>query len=167
MQMDKREYESIYTEYRRKVLGFVRSKVANPADADDIVQTVFLKVYSRLEKYDERKASLSTWIYTVTRNTVYDYLREKRNRPTSDLPELTVVSEEETYESVMRRETLEELACALEKLPQEQRDAVILLYYKGLDRQTVAEMFGISYGRLRYLHDKALKRLGELLHIAK
>ena len=60
---------------------------------------------------------------------------------------------------------LEKLACALEKLPKEQRDAVILLYYKGLDRKTVAEMLGISYGRLRYLHDKALKRIGELLDI--
>lgn len=65
----------------------------------------------------------------------------------------------------MNKETLEELAASLEKLPQDQRDIIILLYYKNLDRKTVAEMFGITYGQLRYLHDKAMKRLEELLHI--
>lgn len=163
--MDKRDYVSVYTEYRGKVQNFVRSRVVNTADADDIVQTVFLKVYNSLENYDEKKASVSTWIYTVTRNTVYDYLREKRSHPIAELSDLAAVSEEDVYASVANREMLEKLACALEKLPKEQRDAVILLYYKGLDRKTVAEMFGISYGQLRYLHDKALKRIGELLDI--
>ena len=118
-----------------------------------------------LEKYDASKASLSTWIYTITRNTVYDYLREKRDRPALELLDFTAVSEEETYEPVMQRETLEELACALEKLPQDQRDIIILLYYKKLERKNVAQMLGMTYGQLRYLHDKAIHRLGELLHI--
>ena len=53
----------------------------------------------------------------------------------------------------------------MEKLPQEQRDIIILLYYKNLERKYVAEMLGMTYGQLRYLHDKALRRLGELLRI--
>ena len=83
--MNKQDGGFIYTQYRDKVFGFVRSKIVNQTEAEDIVQTVFLKVYSNLDKYDETKASLSTWIYTITRNTVYDYLKAKRDRPVFEL----------------------------------------------------------------------------------
>lgn len=163
--MNKQECGFIYTQYRDKVSRFVRSKIFNQTEAEDIVQTVFLKVYSNLDKYDETKASLSTWIYVITRNTVYDYLKEKRDHPVLELIDNTGDSAEEPDDSILNNEALEELACALEKLPQNQRDIIILLYYKDLDRRKVAEMFGMTYGQLRYLHDKAMKRLGELLHI--
>ena len=163
--MNKQDGGFIYTQYRDKVFGFVRSKIVNQTEAEDIVQTVFLNVYSNLDKYDETKASLSTWIYTITRNTVYDYLKEKRDHPVLELIENTEESEEKTDDSLLNQEALEELACALQKLPQNQRDIIILIYYKNLDRRKVAEMFGMTYGQVRYLHDKAMKRLGELLHV--
>ena len=162
--MNKQDCDFIYTQYCDKVFGFVRSKLFNRTEAEDIVQTVFLKVYSNLDKYDETKASLSTWIYTITRNTVYDYLKEKRDHPVLELMDNTVYSADEPEDSILNNEALEELACALEKLPQDQRDIIILVYYKNLDRRKVAEMLGMTYGQVRYLHDKAMKRLGELLH---
>ena len=163
--MNKQDIELIYTQYCDKVSRFVRSKIHYPNDVEDIVQTVFLKVYSNLDKYDEIKASFSTWIYIITRNTVYDYLKDKRDHPVIELIENTVDSAEEPDDSLLNQEALEELARALQKLPQNQRDIIILIYYKNLDRRKVAEMFGMTYGQVRYLHDKAIKRLGELLHI--
>lgn len=162
--MNKQDIELIYTQYCDKVSRFVRSKIHYPNDVEDIVQTVFLKVYSNLDKYDEIKASFSTGIYIITRNTVYDYLKEKRDHPVIELIENTVYSAEEPDDSLLNQEALEELARALQKLPQNQRDIIILIYYKNLDRRKVAEMFGMTYGQVRYLHDKAMKRLGELLH---
>lgn len=163
--MNKQDIEIIYTQYCDKVSRFVRSKIHYPNDVEDIVQTVFLKVYSNLDKYDEIKASFSTWIYIITHNTVYDYLKDKRDHPVIELIENTVYSAEEPDDSLLNQEALEELARALQKLPQNQRDIIILIYYKNLDRRKVAEMFGMTYGQVRYLHDKAMKRLGELLHI--
>ena len=163
--MNKQDIELIYTQYCDKVSRFVRSKIHYPNDVEDIVQTVFLKVYSNLDKYDEIKASFSTWIYIITRNTVYDYLKDKRDHPVLELIENTEESEEKTDDSLLNQEALEELACALQKLPQNQRDIIILIYYKNLDRRKVAEMLGMTYGQVRYLHDKAMKRLGELLHV--
>lgn len=163
--MNEQDAGYIYTQYRNKVFGFVRSRVSNPDDAEDIVQSVFLKVYGNLDKFDEARASISTWIYTITRNTVYDYLKAKQNRPVFELPDNTEDDREAPDEELIRNETLEELACALEKLPQDERDIIILLYYKNLERKNVAEMLGMTYGQLRYLHDKALRRLDELLCI--
>ena len=163
--MNKQDIELIYTQYCDKVSRFVRSKIHYPNDVEDIVQTVFLKVYSNLDKYDEIKASFSTGIYIITRNTVYDYLKDKRDHPVLELIDNTVDSAEEPDDSLLNQEALEELARALQKLPQNQRDIIILIYYKNLDRRKVAEMFGMTYGQVRYLHDKAMKRLGKLLHI--
>ena len=161
--MNKQDCGFIYTQYRDKVFGFVRSKIVNQTEAEDIVQTVFLKVYSNLDKYDETKASLSTWIYTITRNTVCDYLKEKRDHPVIELIENTVYSAEEPDDSLLNKEALEELACALEKLPQIERDVIILIYYHGKPKTEVAKILDITYGQLRYLHDKALSRLKETL----
>ena len=161
--MNKQDGGFIYTQYRDKVFGFVRSKIVNQTEAEDIVQTVFLKVYSNLDKYDETKASLSTWIYTITRNTVYDYLKEKRDHPVFELIDNTVDSAEEPDDSLLNQEALEELACALQKLPQNQRDIIILIYYHGKPKTEVAKILDITYGQLRYLHDKALSRLKETL----
>ena len=161
--MNKQDGGFIYTQYRDKVFGFVRSKIVNQTEAEDIVQTVFLKVYSNLDKYDETKASLSTWIYTITRNTVYDYLKEKRGHPVLELVDNTVDSAEEPDDSLLNQEALEELACALQNLPQNQRDIIILIYYHGKPKTEVAKILDITYGQLRYLHDKALSRLKETL----
>ena len=161
--MNKQDCGFIYTQYRDKVFSFVRSKIVNQTEAEDIVQTVFLKVYSNLDKYDETKASLSTWIYTITRNTVYDYLKEKRGHPVLELVDNTVDSAEEPDDSLLNQEALEELACALQKLPQNQRDIIILIYYHGKPKTEVAKILDITYGQLRYLHDKALSRLKETL----
>lgn len=161
--MNKQDCGFIYTQYRDKVFGFVRSKIVNQTEAEDIVQTVFLKVYSNLDKYDEIKASFSTWIYIITRNTVYDYLKEKRGHPVLELVDNTVDSAEEPDDSLLNQEALEELACALQKLPQNQRDIIILIYYHGKPKTEVAKILDITYGQLRYLHDKALSRLKETL----
>ena len=161
--MNKQDCGFIYTQYRDKVFGFVRSKIYNQTEVEDIVQTVFLKVYSNLDKYDETKASLSTWIYIITRNTVYDYLKDKRDHPVLELIENTEESEEKTDDSLLNQEALEELACALQKLPQNQRDIIILIYYHGKPKTEVAKILDITYGQLRYLHDKALSRLKETL----
>lgn len=152
----------IYEQYRDKIFGYVSSRIHNRAEAEGVVSTIFLKICKNIDKYNPEKASLSTWVYTITRNTVYDSLKALRDRPAFELLENTS-SPENVEEKVLSEELLEELACALEKLPQRERDAVILLYYRKLDRKTVADALGITYAQLRYLHDKAIQKLEKLL----
>ena len=80
-----------------------------------------------------------------------------------ELVDNTVDSAEEPDDSLLNQEALEELACALQKLPQNQRDIIILIYYHGKPKPEVAKILDITYGQLRYLHDKALSRLKETL----
>lgn len=146
----------IYTEYREKVMRYMLKKVQNPHDSEDLTSEVFLKVFKKLESFDESKASLSTWIYTVARNTVIDYYRTRRD--TSELDEnLTAAENADT--SFFRKETLEILANALEELDERSRNIVILHYYNGLTLKSIADSIGISYSHTKLLHNKALSEL--------
>ena len=79
------EREALYTAYSEKVRGYVFGKVANRHDAEDLVSDVFLKAYEKYPTFDADRASVSTWLYTITRNTVIDYFRT--HRPGVELPD--------------------------------------------------------------------------------
>ena len=55
--------DSLYLDYKDKITAYVRSRIENKYDVEDIVSTVFLKIYQKIDSFDESKASLSTWIY--------------------------------------------------------------------------------------------------------
>ena len=69
----------IYEEFHPKVHAYVRGKIQDPHDAEDLVSAVFMKVVQKLDSFDSARASVSTWVYTITRNTVTDYFRTRRS----------------------------------------------------------------------------------------
>lgn len=163
--MDK---EKLYMEYYSKVTAYVRGRIQNPQDAEDVISEVFLKVYASLDKYDEKKAGISTWIYTITHNTVVSYY-EKRQRERNLQLEWAIDSTQELgyieTESYDCDEMLNELAEALETLPKLQRDIVILHYYFGLDHKQIAEKVKLSYANTRKQCSLAIGTLRNKLKI--
>ncbi len=141
----------IYAEYSVKVTSYVRSHVENANDREDIVSDIFLKVYAGLDRFDEAKASLSTWIYTISKNTVIDYYKKRKA-----VSPLTEVAAEADHD-------LDDLAEALSKLGERERDLIILHYYSGYTLKSIAEMMNISYIYAKVLHKKALGELERLM----
>ena len=145
--------EQIYADFYPKVRAYVQGKIANPHDAEELVSAVFLKVVQKADSYDPQKASLSTWVYTITRNTVTDFIRTRRtvvefadwmaDEPSPDLTD----------------DALDALADALLALKEKERDLIVLHYYHGHTLKTVAEMMGMSYINAKVLHKKALAGL--------
>ena len=162
MTTTERSVDCIYREYREKVFRYVRSKINSPQDAEDVCSAVFLKVQQGLVGFDEGKASLSTWIYSITRNSVIDFYR--RSHAVSPVDEELAYTED-GFDEILNRETLDELACALERLPERDRNIIILHYYSGLSLKAAAQRLGISYSHLKALHGRALQRLKRQLHI--
>lgn len=148
--------EKIYTEYFKKVTGYIRSHVENVQEREDIASDVFLKIYANLDNYDENKASLSTWIYTITKNTVIDYYRSRKNHEVLTESILTEDSRDIDIE-------LNNLSDALAKLDEKERDLIILHYYSGYTLKCVANMMNISYIYAKIIHKKALSELRLLM----
>ena len=151
--MNAPEWEKIYDQYSGKVMGYIAARVQRRADAEDLCADVFEKAYKKIDAYDESKASLSTWIFTITRNTVIDYFR--RNK-VMDEPDENIAAEGEIDDELLSQETLSELAAALNKLPEELQDIIVLAYYDGKPLTEIAMMMRMSYGAVKLRHQKAL-----------
>ena len=146
--------ERLYREFYPKVLGYVRSKVS-PSDAEDVTANVFVKVYANLERFDEEKASLSTWIYTITHNTVIDHWKRQGKAPLSLEEHLEYLTED----TPGRDDALDMLSEALDKLTPVQRDVVILHYYFGLQHTEIAQKLHLTPANTRKICSLALAAL--------
>ena len=152
--------ETLYAEYAEKVNRYVSGKVMNRHDAEDIVSDIFLKVYRAFDTFDGERSSVSTWIYTIARNTVTDYYR--RQRPTVELLEDYSV---DTYidDDLLQKEMLSELVNALKALDERLRYIIISRYYHAQSLKIIAERLGISYAYAKILHSTALSELRKRL----
>ena len=150
------EQNRLYTKYYGRVLGYIRSRVNSRADAEDLCQDVFEKAFRAADRFDASRSSPGTWLFSITRNAVIDYFR--RSRPRSELPE-DLRDDALPEDGLLQTELLDELAAALEKLPEELTDIVVLRYYDRLPLTEIAGQLGLSYGAVKLRHQKALGML--------
>lgn len=162
--------ENIYRDYHQKVCHFVLKKVGDSGISEDLVSDIFLKIAANLDRYDKEKSALSTWIYTISNNTILDYYRTRRihselpdeNGENGSMPQI-LVDASPLDSGLLTAEALDELAAALETLPQRSRDLIILHYYGNLTLKEVARKLGMSYANVKLIHKKALAELKEKL----
>lgn len=160
MMNERLDKEKLYSDYHLKVSRYVSSRIQNTCDAEDVVSQVFLKVYKSLDGFDSSKASVSTWIYTITRNTVIDFFRTQNN-----LLQLKAEpsSGDKADDRLLRAELLDELADALEKLDERERNIIILHYYSEKTLAVIAELMDISYSYVKILHKNAINKLKKFM----
>ena len=160
--MQTADLDRIYTEYSGKVMGYIRARIRSSAEAEDLHSEVFEKILKKVGEFDPSKASLNTWIFTITRNTVIDHFR--RTKPSEELDE-NLSDNVELDEDLLNTETLSELAAALRKLPQQMMDIIVLRYYDGKPLTEIAEMMNLSYGAVKLRHQNAVLMLRQALTV--
>ena len=153
-------YEQVYQSYSKKVMSYIRPRINNPSDAEDLHSSVFTKVYEKFSSFDQTKASVSTWVYTIARNTLIDFFRTRKVM--DELGDEDIV-EEDAFQGILNEETLNELASALEKLPERERDLIILHYYHNRQLKEIAVKMHMSYSNCKLVHNKALMKLRQYL----
>ncbi|MEF2837450.1 MAG: RNA polymerase sigma factor [Oscillospiraceae bacterium] len=151
--------EKIYKEFYPKVYQYLVNRMGSIEDAEDMAQTVFLKVFTKLDTFDGTKSSLSTWIFNITRNTLIDHQRSMTLRLHDEIPETVADDGPDMLDNLIMEQELDRLVDALEKLTDEERDLIILHYYNEHTLLQVAEMMRRPYGQIKRLHMKALQKL--------
>ncbi|MBR4464940.1 MAG: sigma-70 family RNA polymerase sigma factor [Treponema sp.] len=155
--MDK---DTIYRQYHDKVLHYIIGKNINLFEADDVCQTVFIKIFNNIDRFDETKASISTWVYTITQNAVIDYFRSKgRSKEGGGIVSEDIVYVDTSFDHILNQETLSELSLALEKLSERDRNLIIYMYYDGMTMKAAAEKLGISYANAKIIIKKSFATL--------
>ena len=163
--MDK---DDIYKEYHDKVMRYILGKNISPFDAEDICQSVFIKIMTNLDSFDKTKSSISTWIYTITQNTVYTHYRttsraQKRFFFGGDELSDDIGFVDTSFDNILNDESLNELAQALESLDDRSRNLIIYMYYDGMTMKAASEKLHISYANAKIIIKKAFTELREKL----
>jgi RNA polymerase sigma-70 factor (ECF subfamily) len=158
---DKEAIRFLYLRYKDNVYGYVLSFVRDSHEAEDVTQQVFLKLMSVIHKYQAREVPFTSWLLRVARNVALDHLRQRRMLPCEEVYEPSREADDAGRE---RRWGLEQ---ALEALPEEQRNVVVLRHLVGLTPGEIAERMGRSESAIHGLHHRARKAMRrELIEVA-
>ena len=162
--------------HQKPVFGLCYRFTGNAADAEDLTQDVFLKIYSNLGSFDATRGSLPVWITTMTRNLLVDNFRRTRNqRATNSLDDgweqaeelkptdRLVASGPTPLESVARKELANMVQGALAKVSVELREAVILRDLQDLDYKEIAQVLAIPEGTVKSRISRGRAELARLL----
>ena len=162
--------------HHKRVYGLCYRFTGNAADAEDLTQEVFLKIYSNLGSFDAARGSLPVWIATMTRNLLVDNFRRTRNqRATSSLDDGWDQAEElkpadrlvavgpSPHEFAARKELALMVQGALAKVSVELREAVILRDLQDLDYKEIAQVLSIPEGTVKSRISRGRAELARIL----
>ena len=142
--------------------AFARSLVNNPAQADDLVQGALMRALSNLDKF-QAGTNLRAWMFTILRNLFYSELRKRRREvEDADGGYAAMLS---TQPNQIPSLELKDFRGALEKLPAEQREALILIGASGFSYEDAAEICGCAIGTMKSRVNRGRNRLADLLQI--
>jgi len=149
-----------------KLLTVARRMLGAQAEAEDAVQEVFLKLWTHAARWQPGKAKFETWLYRVMLNQCYDRLRR---RPTAPLEAADDVADGAALPDTGLDEGKlgEEIARALEGLPERQKAAILLCHFRELGNVEAAEIMGISVEALESLLSRGRRSLRSKLEHLK
>jgi RNA polymerase sigma-70 factor (ECF subfamily) len=164
--LDARQYDAAFDllleRFKDKVFRLAFSMMRNETQAEDVAQDVFVKIWKALPCYHSG-ASLSTWIYTITRNTCLTELKKRSTRPTVSLqdPDMEAAADSIPSLQFTDREPGAEMdvETMLSELPKKYRQVITLFYLEQKAYEEVAAMLGIPLGTVKTLLFRAKKEL--------
>jgi len=159
-------FEELYKRYGSRLYTVAYRMTGSAADAEDLVQEIFLQVYRRLDGY-RGEAALGTWLHRLAVNACLDFVRSKqgrRQRLTDFVEDLDTLEPagRGSWRGDMALERLD-LERAIAQLPPSYRRAFLLHDVEGFEHHEVGEVLGIAEGTSKSLLHKARTRLRSLL----
>ncbi|MCK8060206.1 MULTISPECIES: RNA polymerase sigma factor [unclassified Fusibacter] len=156
-------FEKIMYLHGNQVLGYLMKLCANKEFAEDVYQEVWIKVYRKLNTYDQTKA-FEPWLFTIARNTAFDFLKKHKNDPIPTIDEILLqdVRSSTPHESPMI-ETESQIHTALEQLSEMNRQIVVLRYMSDLSYDQIAKKLDCDVSTIKWRLYESKKQLKKFL----
>ncbi len=152
-------YDALYDEFAGGIYRLCYSLLLNREDAEDVMQESFVYAFKNLHRFDPKRSSLKTWLYTIAICRCRNVYRRSRP-PLVDLTQLLQIGapKGETPEAMFAHQTAQDaVEAALRRLSPRLREAVVLRYGHGLTYREIAEVMGCpqktAESRVRLAHD--------------
>lgn len=152
--------EQIWINLEDKLKSFIISKINNKDDAEDLLQEVFIKIHSNIDKVKD-DTKIQSWIYQITRNQIIDYFRGNHDvtDSNSEIPEEV----EESFPTDQMEDALEDMIKMMDNLPAEYCEALCLTELQGMSQIEYAQRIGISYSGAKSRVQRSRKLLKDML----
>ena len=158
---DTEAFHELLVRYEKRVFALAWRFCFNKTEAEDLTQETFLKIWKNAGSW-QPEAKLETWIYRV----LYNLFIDSQRRVKGQSEELTddICSDDDTPEqALIKKRTAEEVALALNDLPERQKEALILCYYQEMKAKDAAEILSVSQSALEALLFRARQTLKDKL----
>jgi RNA polymerase sigma factor (sigma-70 family) len=145
---DAAAFELLYDRHSSGIVGFCRHMLGSLADAEDAAQQTFIAAHADILRHGKRDLHVKAWLYTIARNRCVSMLRARRERPADE--ELEVASERFSDE-VEHREELRFLLTDVARLPDDQREALVLAEVGDLSHGDISQVLGCEVSKVKSL----------------
>ncbi|HCE18410.1 MAG TPA: RNA polymerase subunit sigma-70 [Anaerolinea thermolimosa] len=153
----------LYERHYQSIFRYLAYRTGDLRAAEDLTGDVFLKMLEALPNFRVGTASFRTWLFQIARNLAIDHYRRNRNRPVQPLEEVFPADGEHPEDVAQRQLTGELLRQALSRLPDDQRDVVLMRFVEGMPLAEVAAALHRSEDAIKGLQRRALINLRTLL----
>lgn len=158
-----RAFGELYERYLDPIYRYIRSRVEAEADAEDLCESVFMRSFEALERYEDQGHPYSAYLYRLARNSLVDYYRAGRMEFDLERADRELRAAADLDHRLDQREQLRSIAEALASLPEDYGEVIRLRLVLEFPTDSVAEWMQRSPGAVRVLLHRALKALRERL----
>jgi RNA polymerase sigma-70 factor, ECF subfamily len=161
---DREAFAALFDHFAPRVKGFMMRKGANAEQAEDLVQETMINVWSKAALYTPDRGSVATWVFTVARNLRIDRLRREKSGLFTDIEDFDAPSEDTSAEEALGRFQEDGFVTqALQQIPEEQRQLLILSYVDDIPQSEIAARLQIPLGTVKSRMRLAYRRLRIIL----
>jgi RNA polymerase sigma factor (sigma-70 family) len=145
---DEAAFEALYDRYSAGILGFCRHMLGSAADAEDAVQHTFIAAHGDIQRHQRRDLHVKAWLYTIARNRCLSMLRARREHPSDERVDIVT---DHLVHDIEQRDDLRALLADVARLPDDQREALVLAEIGDLSHGEISEVVGCEAAKVKSL----------------
>ena len=137
---DVRFFEILMDRYKNNIYNFILRYISSKEDSEDLTQEIFVKVFFKISSFDSSKASFKTWFFTITKNSIYNKLKEKKMTN-------LIYEVEDTHILVNEHDDM--VQNGLNKLDKKYKIILLMYYMEGLKYKEIADILKIPINTVK------------------